>query len=113
MDFNFVGKVFGSDEIQLCKSQAARWQVSTLVNSLLEGCFDCKFEIRFTTQRPEADGKGMVDDFDLEFHNKNLDRRCLVDELSGGPFADSGARRSRFCDDPATAWQSSSLLQRR
>jgi exonuclease SbcC len=57
-----------------------------LVNSLLEGCFDNKFEIRFRTQRPKADGRGMVDDFDVEVRNKNLDRTCLVDELSGGQF---------------------------
>jgi exonuclease SbcC len=28
----------------------------------------------------------MVDDFDVEVGNKNLDRTCLVDELSGGQF---------------------------
>jgi exonuclease SbcC len=28
----------------------------------------------------------MVDDFDVEVRNKNLDRMCLVDELSGGQF---------------------------
>jgi exonuclease SbcC len=85
-DFNYLSKVFGPDEIQLCEIQAAGPEVSTLVNSLLEGCFDNKFEIRFRTQRPKADGRGMVDDFDVEVRNKNLDRTCLVDELSGGQF---------------------------
>jgi exonuclease SbcC len=85
-DFNYLARVFGPDEIQLCEIQAAGPQVSILVNSLLEGCFDNKFEIRFRTQRPKADGKGMVDDFDVEVRNKNLDRTCLVDELSGGQF---------------------------
>jgi DNA repair protein SbcC/Rad50 len=85
-EFNYLAKVFGPDEIQLCEIQAAGPQVSILVNSLLEGCFDNKFEIRFRTQRPKADGKGMVDDFDVEVRNKNLDRTCLVDELSGGQF---------------------------
>jgi exonuclease SbcC len=28
----------------------------------------------------------MMDDFDVEVRNKNLDRTCLVDELSGGQF---------------------------
>ena len=28
----------------------------------------------------------MVDDFDVEVRNKNLDRTCLVDELSGSQF---------------------------
>jgi len=28
----------------------------------------------------------MVDNFDVEVRNKNLDRPCLVDELSGGQF---------------------------
>jgi exonuclease SbcC len=85
-DYNYLARVFGPDEIQLCEIQAAGPQVSILVNSLLEGCFDNKFEIRFRTQRPKADGKGMVDDFDVEVRNKNLDRSCLVDELSGGQF---------------------------
>ena len=85
-DYTYLAKVFGPDEIQLCEIQAAGPQVSTLVNSLLEGCFDNKFEIRFRTQRPKTDGKGMVDDFDVEARNKNLDRTCLVDELSGGQF---------------------------
>jgi len=85
-DYTYLAKVFGPDEIQLCEIQAAGPQVSILVNSLLEGCFDNKFEIRFRTQRPKADGRGMVDDFDVEVRNKNLDRTCLVDELSGGQF---------------------------
>jgi exonuclease SbcC len=85
-DYTYLARVFGPDEIQLCEIQAAGPQVSTLVNALLEGCFDNKFEIRFRTQRPKADGKGMADDFDVEVRNKNLDRTCLVDELSGGQF---------------------------
>ena len=85
-DYSYLARVFGPDEIQLCEIQAAGPQVSILVNSLLEGWFDNKFEIRFRTQRPKADGKGMVDDFDVEVRNKNLDRTCLVDELSGGQF---------------------------
>ena len=85
-DFNYLAKVFGPDEIQLYEIQAAGPEVSGLVNFLLEGCFDNKFEIRFRTQRPKADGKGMVDDFDVEVRNKNLDRTCLVDELSGGQY---------------------------
>jgi len=85
-DYTYLARVFGPDEIQLCEIHAAGPQVSTLVNALLEGCFDNKFEIRFRTQRPKADGKGMVDDFDVEVRNKNLDRTCLVDELSGGQF---------------------------
>jgi exonuclease SbcC len=85
-DYNYLAKVFGPGEIQLCEIQAAGPEVSALVNALLEGCFDNKFEIRFRTQRPKADGRGMVDDFDVEVRNKNLDRTCLVDELSGGQF---------------------------
>ena len=57
-DYNYLAKVFGRDEIQLCEIQAAGPEVSTLVNALLEGCFDNKFEIRFRTQRPKADGPG-------------------------------------------------------
>ena len=85
-EFDYLAKVFGPDEIQLCEIQSAGPGVSVIVNDLLEGCFDNKFEVRFRTQRPRADGKGMVDDFDIEVRNKTLDRVCLVDELSGGQF---------------------------
>lgn len=85
-DYDYIAKAFGPDEIQLCEIQAAGPGVSAIVNELLEGCFDNKFEVRFRTQRPRADGKGMVDDFDIEVRNKTLDRVCLVDELSGGQF---------------------------
>jgi exonuclease SbcC len=85
-DFDYLAKVFGPDEIQLCEIQSAGPGVSAIVNDLLEGCFDNKVEVRFRTQRPRADGKGMVDDFDIEVRNKTLDRVCLVDELSGGQF---------------------------
>jgi len=85
-DFDYLAKAFGSDEIQLCEIQSAGPAVSSLVNALLEGCFDNKFEVRFRTQRLKADGRGFVDDFDIEVRNKMLDRTCLVDELSGGQF---------------------------
>jgi len=85
-DFDYLAKAFGPDEIQLCEIQSAGPAVSNLVNALLEGCFDNKFEVRFRTQRPKADGRGLVDDFDIEVRNKTLDRSCLVDELSGGQF---------------------------
>jgi DNA repair protein SbcC/Rad50 len=85
-DFDYLARAFGPDEIQLCEIQSAGPTVSSLVNALLEGCFDNKFEVRFRTQRPKADGRGFVDDFDIEVRNKTLDRTCLVDELSGGQF---------------------------
>src|SRR5439155_7055866 len=69
-DFTYLAQVFGPDAIQLCEIQAAGPQVSALVNALLEGCFDNKFEIHFRTQRPRADGRGLVDDFDIEVRNK-------------------------------------------
>ncbi len=50
-DYTYLARIFGSDEIQLCEIQAAGPQVSILVNSLLEGCFDNKFEIRFQRGR--------------------------------------------------------------
>lgn len=85
-DFDYLAKAFGPDEIQLCEIQSAGPGVSSLVNALLEECFDNKFEVRFRTQRPKADGRGFADDFDVEVRNKTLDRTCLVDELSGGQF---------------------------
>ena len=85
-DFDYLARAFGPDEIQLCEIRSAGPGVSKIVNDLLEGCFDNKFEVRFRTQRPKADGRGFADDFDIEVRNKTLDRTCLVDELSGGQF---------------------------
>lgn len=85
-DWGYLARVFGADEIQLLEIQSAGPELSEIVNDLLEGCLDNKFEIRFRTQRPKADGRGFVDDFDVEVRNKSLDRTCTVDELSGGQF---------------------------
>lgn len=85
-DWEYLARVFGADEIQLLEIQSAGPELSELVNDLLEGCLDNKFEVRFRTQRPKADGRGFVDDFDVEVRNKSLDRAFSVDELSGGQF---------------------------
>jgi len=85
-DWEYLAGVFGADEIQLLEIQSAGPELSEIVNDLLEGCLDNRFEIRFRTQRPKADGRGFVDDFDVEVRNKSLDRTCTVDELSGGQF---------------------------
>ncbi len=85
-DWEYLARVFGADEIQLLEIQSAGPELSALVNELLEGCLDNKFEVRFRTQRPRADGRGFVDDFDMEVRNKSLDRTFTVDELSGGQF---------------------------
>ena len=85
-DWEYLARVFGADEIQLLEIQSAGPELSELVNDLLEGCLDNKFEVRFRTQRPKADGRGFVDDFDVEVRNKSLDRAFAVDELSGGQF---------------------------
>ncbi len=85
-DWEYLARVFGADEIQLLEIQSAGPELSELVNDLLEGCLDNKFEVRFRTQRPRADGRGFVDDFDVEVRNKSLDRTFTVDELSGGQF---------------------------
>jgi DNA repair protein SbcC/Rad50 len=85
-DWEYLARVFGADEIQLLEIQSAGPELSELVNDLLEGCLDNKFEVRFRTHRPKADGRGFVDDFDVEVRNKSLDRAFTVDELSGGQF---------------------------
>lgn len=85
-DWEYLARVFGAEEIQLLEIQSAGPELSELVNDLLEGCLDNKFEVRFRTQRPKADGRGFVDDFDVEVRNKLLDRAFSVDELSGGQF---------------------------
>jgi hypothetical protein len=36
--------------------------------------------------RHRADGKDLVDDFDVEVRNRSLDRTYLMEELSGGQF---------------------------
>jgi hypothetical protein len=73
------------------------WALSGVRVGLLEGCFDNKFEIRFRTQRPKADGRGMVDDFDVEVRNKNLRffRDCARKKwpLSG---------QLKICSDPCS-----------
>jgi len=54
--------------------------------ALASGASRGSFGYASTLMKDRADGKGMVDEFDVEVRNKNLDRTCLVDELSGGQF---------------------------
>ena len=54
--------------------------------ALASGASRGSFGYASTLMKDRADGRGMVDDFAVEVRNKNLDRTCLVDELSGGQF---------------------------
>jgi exonuclease SbcC len=54
-DWDYLARVFGADEIQLLEIQSAGPELSELVNDLLEGCLDNKFEVRFRT--PAAEGR--------------------------------------------------------
>ena len=54
--------------------------------ALASGASRGSFGYASTLMKDRADGKGMVDEFDVEVRNKNLDHTCLVDELSGGQF---------------------------
>ena len=42
-DFDYLAKALGPDEIQLCEIQSAGPRVSSILNALLEACFDNKF----------------------------------------------------------------------
>ena len=53
-DFDYLGKVFGPDEIQLCEIRSAGPGLSGLVNAMLEGCFDNK--IRSPVPHPATEG---------------------------------------------------------
>ena len=83
-EWGTLDRAFGRDGIQALEIDAAGPELSKLTNDLLTSCFGERFEIRFVTQVPKADGKGMKEVFDLQVIDHERGREGAVDSLSGG-----------------------------
>lgn len=77
-------RALGRDGIQALEIDAAGPELSSLTNELLTSCFGERFEVRFVTQIPKADGKGAKEVFDVAVIDHDRGREGSVDSLSGG-----------------------------
>lgn len=77
-------RALGRDGIQAIEIDAAGPELSSLTNELLTSCFGERFEVRFVTQVPKADGKGSKEVFDVAVIDHERGREGSVDSLSGG-----------------------------
>ena len=77
-------RALGRDGIQALEIDAAGPGLSDLTNELLRSCFGERFEVRFVTQVPRADGKGSKEVFDVQVIDHDRGREGSVDTLSGG-----------------------------
>lgn len=83
-EWAILERALGRDGIQALEIDAAGPELSTLTNELLTSCFGPRFEVRFQTQVPKADGKGMKEVFDVQVIDHDRGREGSVDSLSGG-----------------------------
>lgn len=83
-DWRLLERAFGRDGIQALEIDAAGPELSSLTSELLTSCFGPRFEVRFVTQAPKADGKGSKEVFDVQVLDHERGREGAVDSLSGG-----------------------------
>ena len=83
-DWRVLERAFGRDGIQALEIDAAGPELSSLTTELLVSCFGPRFEVRFVTQVPKADGKGSKEVFDVAMIDHDRGREGAVDSLSGG-----------------------------
>jgi exonuclease SbcC len=83
-EWGMLERGFGRDGIQALEIDAAGPELSALTNELLTSCFGPRFELRFVTQAPKADGKSQKEVFDVQVIDHDRGREGAVDSLSGG-----------------------------
>ncbi len=83
-EWAILERALGRDGIQALEIDAAGPELSALTNELLTSCFGERFEVRFVTQIPRADGKGAKEVFDVQVIDHDRGREGAVDSLSGG-----------------------------
>lgn len=83
-EWRILERALGRDGIQAMLIDAAGPELSALTNDLLHSCFSDRFEVRFVTQLPKADGKSSKEVFDLQVIDHERGREGSVESLSGG-----------------------------
>lgn len=86
-DWRLLEQALGRDGIQALEIDAAGPELSQLTTDLLRSCFGERFEVRFLTQVPKADGKGSKEVFDVSVLDHDRGREGAADTLSGGERA--------------------------
>ncbi len=82
--FRLVETALGRDGIQALEIDAAGPRVSGLTNALLAASYGGRFTVALRTTRERADGKGVVETFDLEVNDGLRERTGDVADLSKG-----------------------------
>lgn len=83
-DWTLLSKALGKDGILALEIDAAGPGISAIVNDLLSHCFSSRFAIDLQTQRLSADGKKMLEDFDIRVLDNRRGAWGSIGGLSGG-----------------------------
>lgn len=83
-DWHLLALAFGKNGIPALEIDAAGPGVSALANDLLSSCFGNRFSLDLKTQRLSADGKKLIEDFDIRVIDSEQGRDGTIDSLSGG-----------------------------
>jgi DNA repair exonuclease SbcCD ATPase subunit len=83
-DWSLLVKATSKDGIPALEIDVAGPAVSALINLLLTSCYSSRFTADLRTQRQSADGKKMLEDFELRVIDSERQREGVFDDLSGG-----------------------------
>jgi exonuclease SbcC len=83
-DWTLLVRALGKDGIPALEIDAAGPAISAIVNDLLSHCFSSRFAIDLQTQKASADGKRMLEDFDIRVLDNRRGAWGSITGLSGG-----------------------------
>lgn len=83
-DWSLLVKALSKDGIPALEIDAAGPGISAIVNDLLSHCFSSRFAIDLQTQRLSADGKRLLEDFDIRVLDNKRGAWGPIGGLSGG-----------------------------
>jgi len=77
-------RALGRDGVQALEIAAAGPELTELTNDLLHSCFGERFDVKFITQAPKADGASLKEVFDVSVVDHARGREASADRYSGG-----------------------------
>lgn len=83
-DWQLLADALGRNGIQALEADAAGPELSAIANDLLHNAFGPRFTVRFETTRASADGKELIEDYDVMILDTLKGREGSLDTFSGG-----------------------------
>lgn len=82
--FDMLKTAFGRKGIPALEIDALGPMISKVANEILGEVYEDRFSVTFETQRQSADGKFMIEDYNVLIDDRRTGRTKRLDDLSGG-----------------------------